>query len=137
MKSVKSPQEKSSRWIEKNIPKESFIGIENIPIYQNLPDIIQKEFYYSEYGVNHKNNFKYQIIEGKTRSLPSVIVITNGEIERKLLKKSAKKKLMTRIEQEGYKRIKVFTPDFKYMKISDIDYYFSWMLAAPSTVSVY
>lgn len=137
MKKVKSPQEVSSLWIEKNIPKQSLIGIENIPIYQNLPDIIQKEFYYSEYGINHKNNFKYQIIEGKTEPLPNVIVITNGEIERKLIKKSAKKELMTHMEQEGYKRVKFFTPDFKYMKISDIDYYFSWILASPLTISVY
>ena len=43
----KNVLQKSSEWIINNIPKGTVIGIENIPIYQTLPDIVLKEYYLS------------------------------------------------------------------------------------------
>ena len=127
IKLVRSPQEISSSWIEKNIQKNQTIGIENIPIYQLLPDIIQKEFYFNQYNVKQENRYTYQIIDSRSNRLPSVIILTNGETEAKLLKKSPKKNLIKRLEREGYKKLAVFYPDFTYYKIyaTEIDYYLS------------
>ncbi|MBI4097671.1 MAG: glycosyltransferase [Candidatus Levybacteria bacterium] len=134
---IKSPQEIASEWIIKNIPEKTLIGLENVPIYQGIPDILQKEFYFDQANVGAGNIYKYEIVSAKSSELPSVIVIANGEIEMNLLKNSVKKDLLKRMEREGFKKIIVFTPGFKYFKISEIDYYFSWLIASPNTISVY
>ncbi len=137
MKTAKTPQERSSAWIEKNIIKSQIIGVENIPIYQMLPDIIQKEFYLQQYGVKQNFKYKYQIIDSNNKKLPHLIIISNGEIETKILKKSSKKQLMERLEKEGYKKIAFFTPAYKNYKINNTDFYFSWLIASPNTISIF
>ncbi len=139
MKSIKSPQEISSEWIEKNIPKSQVIGIENIPIYQNIPDIIQKEFYFSQYNIKQDNRYAYQVIDYTSNMLPKIIVLTNSEINDKLLKDTPQKKLLRRFEKEGYKKRVIFLLDFKYSRVflNDVDYYFSGLLAAPITTTVF
>ncbi len=139
MKTVKSPQEVSSRWIQKNIIKGEIIGIENIPIYQELPDIIEKEFYYDQAHIKQDMLYTYQVIDEKSNKLPSTIVLTNAEINDKILKLSLQKKLLRKIEQEKYRKVVIFSPDFTYSKImvNDKDYYFSGLLAAPLTISIY
>ncbi|MBI2031147.1 MAG: glycosyltransferase [Candidatus Levybacteria bacterium] len=139
LKLIKSPQEISSQWIFKNIQKGSTIGIENVPIYQGIPDIIQKEFYYSQHSVKMNYIYKYEIVDSKSKKLPSIIVMTNGEIESQILKNSSKKDLMKRIERDNYKKLVVFSPDLRlfYFVGDDIDYYFSALIPSPLTTSVY
>ncbi len=139
IKRVKSPQEEASAWIVKNIPRNKTIGIENIPIYQYLPNIIEKEFYFNQYDVKQKNMYFYQVVNDKSSKLPSIIVVTNGDIENELLKQSLKKNLIKRIENEGFQKITTFSPDFYYIKlfVNEADYYLSGLAASPSTITIY
>lgn len=139
MRMVKSPQEVSSEWLIDNIPKGTVIGIENVPIYQGIPDIIQKEFYYNQYGIKSSNNYKYELVDSKTRKLPPVLVITNGEIDSKVFKTSSKRDLIKRLEAANYKKIAVIEPDLTLFRLvgNNTDYYFSWLLSSPLTTSVY
>ncbi|MBU3978188.1 hypothetical protein KKE68_00620 [Patescibacteria group bacterium] len=133
------PQKQSSLWIEKNITRDTTIGVENIVIYQSLPNIIVKEFYSNQYNKKLKSLYAYKIIDGKTKNLPRIVVITNGEIQMKMLKQSVKKNLINRLQKEGYKKIATFSPDLAYYKLflNDIDYYNTSIIALPLTISVY
>jgi len=51
------PRHVASLWIEKNIPGNSTIGIENIPVDQMLPDKVLFEFYKTQYDLNQHNSF--------------------------------------------------------------------------------
>jgi glycosyltransferase involved in cell wall biosynthesis len=141
MKAIKSPQEISSSWISKHIPAGATIGLENIPIYQSIPDLIQKEYYFNESKIKQKYIYKYQIIDAKSRQLPSVIVMTNGETEEQatFLKVSPKRDLVRRLEKEKYRKIITFSSKGRtYLPfMNDMDYYFSWLSAEPFTTSVY
>ena len=133
-KVVKSPQEISSDWIQKNISKGQLIGLENIPIYQEIPDIFQKEFYFQQHAIKGAYRYKYEIVDSKSRNLPSLIVLANNDIEEKLLKESPKKDLVQRLESKGYKRIVAFRPE---IKMDERDFYFSWLVAVPNTITVF
>lgn len=137
LRMISSPQERASQWIEKNIPSNAVIGVENIPIYQGLPDMIVKEFYLEQYEVKQQGQFAYQVISSKSQTMPEYVVVTNDQVEKKLLKISPKNDLVDRLEREGYEKRAVFTPFDTLNKVSDVDYYFSWLLAAPQTVSVF
>lgn len=139
MKIVKSPQEISSEWIKSNIAKDEKIGIENIPIYQSVPDIIQKEFYFNQYKVKNNNMYRYELINSKSNKLPSIIVVTSDDMEGKLIKTSAKKDLAKRLRKEGYKKVVVFSPDFKYYKAlgNEEDFYLAGIVTIPVNTSIY
>ncbi len=137
LKIQKSPQEEASVWIEKNLPQKTVIGIENIPIYQNIPDIVQKEFYFDQYNVKNKNNYKYEVISSTSKELPSVVILTNDRVEKTLIVKSDKKNLVIRLEEQEYKKLAVFSPHFLFSSYNDIDYYFSWLVTSPSTITIY
>jgi hypothetical protein len=133
------PRQTSSSWIIQNFPKGTLIGIENIPIYQHLPNIILKEFYLEQYGVGIDANFKYNVINSRSAFLPKVLVITNDELEKSYLRKSDKTNLVNRLKNNGYKVIVRFKPDFKYFKIfnDELEYYMSGLVQAPNTISIY
>ncbi len=136
-KYTKSIQEKSSEWISQNIPAESVIGLENIPIYQNIPDKLQKEFYFKEYGVGIKNEFNYEIIDAKTKKLPGIIVITNHKVEGEILFNSPKRNLVNRLIKEKYKIIKEFKKDTKWLLVNDKNYTGAGLDSSPLTITVY
>jgi glycosyltransferase involved in cell wall biosynthesis len=133
------PRQTSSDWIVQYLPKGTLIGIENIPIYQHLPDVILKEFYLEQYGVGINANFEYEVINSKSAFLPKVLVITNDELEQFYLRKSDKTSLVNRLKNNGYKIIAQFQPNFKYFKIFDdeLEYYLSGLVQAPNTISIY
>ena len=134
------PQERASAWIIENINKNKTIGIENIPIYQFLPDLVQKEFYYKQDEVGQGNKYNYLIINDYSTDLPEYIILTNEEIEDKILEDSPKKRLLKRILEEGYREQIVFSPNLFYLsKISDLaDYYHAGLLVAtPLTISIF
>lgn len=133
------PRSESSKWIIKNISKKITIGIENIPIYQLLPDLIVKEFYLNQYSRTRDNRFEYKVINSRSVNLPKTIVLSNDEIERKYLKKSDKKDLVYRLKRENYKKIAEFKPNFKYFNIlnNEFDFYISGFSIAPNNISVF
>jgi len=129
----KDIRELSSVWIKKNIIKGSTIGIENIPIYQLLPDLIVKEFH------SDKNNniFKYQIVD-ESSSLPNIVVITNREFDLNHLKKSPKKSLIARLSKEKYKVVKEFKPpEILYKTMGDEFDFYSSGIVPIWTITIY
>jgi len=133
------PRSASSNWILKNIPVKSTVGIENIPIYQFLPDIVEKEFYFIRYNIKARYNYNYKVISSKDDKFPKFIIITNDDIESQYLKKSPKKDLVIKLKSLGYKKIIVFNPNFKYFKLlnSELEYYISGIVQSPNTISIY
>lgn len=132
-----SIQSESSEWIERNIPDNSLIGLENIPIYQNIPDILQKEFYFYEFNLDFKNRYKYQIVDSNSSKLPKVIVITNSEVEGEILYNSPKTELIERLNREGYREIKFFKQNTEKLYLSDKDYTVAGLISSPLTITIY
>lgn len=133
------PRVTASAWIEKNIKKNSLIGIENIPIYQLLPDLILKEFYLHQYGKDTNNRFRYEVINITSVKLPKTIVLSNDEIEERYIKKSDKKDLIAKLKKQNYKKVAEFKPDFKYFNIlnNELDFYISGFAIGPNIITVY
>lgn len=139
MKISPDPRFSSSVWLRQNIRQGTKIGIEAIPIYQMLPDLIVKEFYNKQYGIPEKSIFKYEVINSRSASLPPIIVITNGEIESKYFIKSPKKDLIERLKKEKYKIIAIFEPDLRYYKLygNDLTFYFSSLVISPNEITIF
>ena len=130
----------SSQWMIEHIAKSQIIGIENIPIYQPIPDIIQKEFYFSQYKIPQNSIYKYVVIDSKTPHLPDIIILANDEIISSLYKISAQKDLLRRMKHDGYKRTIVFSSNLSYyLPFGDKrDYYLTGpLVTSPLTISIY
>lgn len=132
------PRESSSVWIQSNIQKGSLIGIENIPIYQMLPDVVLKEFYLKEQNPKVNNKYQYQVIDD-SKQLPRYVVLTNDFQDVNYIKKSPKKDLLKRIMDNNYKLVYRAEPNLKYYKLFSDDIYFvvANILPVPVTVSIY
>lgn len=117
----------SSTWIVKNIPNGATIGIENIPIYQTLPDIVLKEYYIKTTNSPAKTKYSYQIVDALSEKLPKVVIITNKYMAEKYSIKSPKKDLLSRLKKENYKIVGEFMPNQQLYKFfhNDRDYYLS------------
>jgi cellulose synthase/poly-beta-1,6-N-acetylglucosamine synthase-like glycosyltransferase len=139
LKNNNDPRYVSSNWISHNIKPGTVIGIENIPIYQTIPDIILKEFYLKEYGKAKGNTFEYKIISGKDIRYPNVVIITNDFVEQNYLIKSDKKEIVFKLKKQKYKKIKVFNLKSKYFYFFNdrLNYYMSALIQAPDTISIY
>lgn len=122
----------SSQWMEKNIEKGTLIGIENIPIYQLLPDIIVKEFYSKD------KNYDYQIVDVSSKTIPSLVVVTGKELDVLYFRESDKKRLLKRLQDEKYKEIIEFKPPkILYLFAGNELNYFASGLAPISTISIF
>ena len=105
----KDVRETSSVWLDENIPNGEKIGIENIPIYQYLPDIAVKEFYLKQSFPKTHTKFDYIVIES-SKVLPNVVIVTDREFGVDYQKDSPEKLLVNRLEKEKYKIIAEFKP---------------------------
>lgn len=133
-------QEVTSRWIISNIPKGSLIGIENIPIYQGIPDIIMKEFYYKEYKLNKEYIYEYKVLNDKVSNDPDYMLLTNDHIISKLQVNSDQKRLLSSINKNKYKKIYSSNTDLEryfFGIFVDRDLYFSGLLVQPMRISIY
>ena len=133
------PQEASSKWIIKNIPKHTNIGLENVPIYQFEPDYILKDFYYQQYDSNYKNYYNYHIVDTYSKNLPEYIILSNVNYEQKYYKFSNKNNLVARLKKEKYHKIAYFTWEFSLYGIFDNYFYYPFLglYAYPEGISVY
>lgn len=135
LKWAKDPREISSEWIISNISDGTKIGLENIPIYQMIPNIFLKEYYF-----NNKNNnrYQYEIVNNQTQKLPSVVIVSNKEFYTKYVVQSSKKNLLKRLEKEGYKNTITFYPEWQFNElfVSRRDFYISSLIPIP-TLSVF
>ena len=139
LKIAPSPQQLSSRWIMKNVQKNSNIGLENIPIYQFEPDFILKEFYNKQYNSNTRTKYNYFIINKDTKNLPKYIVISNINYEKKYLKTSIKNELVNRISKEGYREIAYFPLTLPAYRYFDGYFYYPYvgLFAYPDGISIF
>lgn len=124
----------SSNWIQKNITKGSTIGVQNIPIYQLLPNLVIKEFY----SKTKSGMFNYRIVDNETILLPSVIIITNKELDLNYLRRSRKKSLIARLNKENYRMVKEFKPpQILYKTMGDEFDFYSSGIVPIWTISIY
>jgi hypothetical protein len=138
VKWIPDVRQTSSQWMQKNLRKDTLIGIENIPIYQMLPDIIVKEFYSKERIHDYQTNFKYQIIDWSSKKLPPIIIIANKELELSFLKESPKKLLIDRLTIEKYKEIIEFKPpEILYLFMGNYLNFSVSGLGPMSTISIF
>lgn len=132
------PRVVSSNWILANIKPGTTIGVENIPIYQSLPNVLVKDFYSQQYGIKNNAIYNYKVV-GYRDTLPDFIVITNAQLESRFLIKSDKNLLVNKLLEDNYKVIKIFKPDFKYF--STIQDQFNLSLAGvvpiPDSITIY
>jgi len=133
------PRQLSSQRILKNIPIKSTIGLENIPIYQMLPDITLKEFYQKEYNSNSITRYSYKVISSKDNIFPKYIIITNDYNSVSYLSTSPKKDLLNKITKLNYKKIANIEPNFNlYNLFSDKLYLIiANILPVPANISIY
>jgi glycosyltransferase involved in cell wall biosynthesis len=139
IKIAPNPQTLSSNWLKKNLNHNQTIGIENIPIYQNIPDIILKEYYFNESKIKYPYKFRYLIIDAKSQNLPPVVIVTNHEIENELFKKSAKNDLIQRLKKNKYKNIAHFTPELIHFKKygTEKDFFLAGIIPAPLSITIF
>ncbi len=133
------PRVVSSSWIITSIPKGSTIGIENIPIFQFVPDIILKDFYNKQYDSTFKTIYNYQMIDGNNKQYPEYVLITNEKIAEKYLKRSDKKSILTKLKKQKYKRLITFTPNYSYYSVFNNEtlFYFSRITITPNTITIF
>lgn len=133
------PRQTSSEWIIKNIPIKSTIGLENIPIYQMLPDVVLKEFYQKEYNSNSITRYSYKVISFKDNVFPKYIIITNDYNNVSYLNVSPKKDLINKIRNSNYKKIKNTEPNLYLYNLFSNKLYLiiANILPVPANISIY
>jgi 4-amino-4-deoxy-L-arabinose transferase-like glycosyltransferase len=116
----------SSEWITTNISEGTIIGIENIPIYQTLPDVALSGYYLNSAN-KYAKKYSFEVINALSNKLPKIVIITNKYLDEKYLKNSLKKDLLTRLKKENYKAIEEFLPSKQVYKLfrNDLGYYLS------------
>ncbi len=139
MKKLPSPQQVSSDWVRKNIPANSGIGLENIPIYQFEPDFFLKEFYDKQYFPDIKTRYKYFVVDLHTKAFPQYVILSNVKFEKQYLKSSSKNDLVKRLLREGYKQTKYFPLTLKNYKYFDNAFYYPYigLFPYPDGISIY
>jgi len=106
------PRQVASDWLEQEIPRGQVIGLENIPIYQMIPDGLLKDFYWQEHGLTSEGKHSYRIVEVQSDSLPEVMVITNHDQTKKKAYEQ-KQALIERLKEEGYEEAVSFSRSVK------------------------
>lgn len=124
------PRQAASVWIEANLPADSTIGVENVPIYQLLPDRLVKDFYSGQ---------RAKVVEAQTLELPGVVVITNGNLETKFFKQSPKKELLERLKRDNYRLVREFRPELKWYRYfgNELNFYIANLVPTPLSIEIY
>jgi hypothetical protein len=102
------PRQTSSQWLEQHVPKGSSIGIEMIPIYQYLPDIVVKEYYAKS---KKENKYRYTVFEKTFKTYPDYVLVTNYDILTTYFKQTPSRGLVKELKNHGYQRVAEFYPD--------------------------
>ncbi|MDP2637837.1 MAG: glycosyltransferase [Candidatus Levybacteria bacterium] len=133
-------RQNSSVWIAKNIPSGSTIGVENIPIYQFLPDLVLKEFYIKQHNKDRNTSYNYKVVDGLSiTDLPEYVIVTNGKISTDYFKYTPKKLLIGELKKLGYRNIFISSLDFSLLKLfrNERDYFMSGLIQSPVSINVY
>lgn len=138
LKTNEDLREISSVWIKENIPIGSKIAIENIPIYQSLPNFILKDYYLSDRFGQDKAKYNYVILDNLYGKKIDYIVVTNKETENYMLQ-SFKKDFVRSINMEKYKEVYTVRQTFPFLGYfrGNLDYFFSGLVQEPLSISIY
>ena len=111
------PREAAAGWMRRNIPRGREVGIENIPIYQRLPDVLVSDFYGGQYEKEYEPEYKVREVYLENKDWPETVVIVNGDFEVKYLRESRKKEILKRLADEGYVRVARFEPAWGWYSV--------------------
>ena len=134
----KDVRQVSSVWLDKNLSTGEKIGIENIPLYQLLPDIVVKEFYSKQYFPKTHTKFDYVVINQSSHSLPNIVIVTDREFNVDYQINSPKKLLVSRLRKKNYKIMAEFRPPKVLYNIfgNELNMHISGIVTIP-TITVY
>lgn len=134
-----TPQETASVWIKKTIPQGSTIGIENVPIFQSVPDIILQDFYHSQYFPKTKTQYTYEVIDGKTTTFPKFVILSNAQESKEYFYTSDKKTLEEKILRLGYTQRNTFIANLHFYSLFNgkKSFYFGAIVPTPLTITIY
>ena len=131
------PRAASSQWIIKNIKSKSTIALENIPIYQGIPNILLNDFYQSQNSGN-KGIYNYQVVGNKIERMPDYAVITNSEDTQNFVFHSTKKLLLADMQKKGYKQVASFSLDHTlYSYFGDERNFFYSQITPYTSIEIY
>lgn len=127
------PRREASSWMKSNIKEKETIGIENVPIYQFLPDLIVMEYYLNEFGLGTHSIFSYSLVSKESEILPNYIVLSNADIDLNYIHSSSKKELLYRIDG-SYRLAAVFKANRNLNSFftNRLDFYISLLSPVPN-----
>lgn len=130
VKFLPDPRQTASAWISRNLNTDK-IGIENIPIYQLLPDKIVNAYY--------SGSRNYEIVSADSENLPPTVILTQTDFSQKYLKTAAKKDLLSRLTTEGYQVKAVFSPakTLLHFFTDDLNFYLTNNIIPVSEIKIY
>jgi hypothetical protein len=102
------PRQVSSQWLENNMHPNSLIGIENVPIYQYLPDKVVKDFYEQQSRIFTPIQFQYNVIDANTKKFPQYLIVSNAAEEKSIFPNSPKIDVLNQLQKKKYKQIAFF-----------------------------
>ncbi|MBP7768615.1 glycosyltransferase family 39 protein [Candidatus Woesebacteria bacterium] len=131
------PREEASFWIKEHIVNTQ-IGIENIPVYQMLPDNVLKEYYENLYFKRITDGRTYLVFDKPLPQMPPVVIVTNSETAT-YFHTTPKKELVRYLEENGYSRKALFTPNLLFYSAfgNKQDLYISGLAAIPTDIAIY
>jgi hypothetical protein len=100
LKWQEDPRLVASAWIEERVPVGTRIGLENVPVYQMVPDILLKDYYWQQYGLE-EGQYHYQIVDEDSEAWPEIVVVSDW-MRTKFEQKSGKARLMKKLADKGY-----------------------------------
>lgn len=139
LREVPSIRYTSSEWVKQYIPRGSTIGVEVVPIFQDLPDMLLKDYYTKQYIPTYQGLYHYEDLMITTQQLPSIIVLSNTDaVEKNIMFSPQKRHILTLLHQLHYKKIKTFSSQtFYYDLFNSPVVYFNGLPAIAQTISIY
>jgi hypothetical protein len=132
------PRATASAWISKHLPKKSSIGLEEVPLYQMIPDVILSDYYSDQYLPEFEAQYQYQMLDAQVTQLPQYVIVSNvSAVDFEF--NSPKKALIERLGHEKFRPIATFTPELQWYKQIGTaeDFYFSGLPAMPLSITIY
>lgn len=126
----------SELFLQQNKPK--LLGIENIPIYQMIPDSILLEYYRQEYDQKYEGQYSFVVIDHTTPVLPDDLLITNV-LMGSLVPTTAHAQLIQRLNTQGYQLVWQVRPRFTLHRFFGTQEMFalSGLNALPTDITYY
>jgi len=97
------PRQEASIWLKENLSEGAHIGLEPMPIYGMVPDLILKDYFFQENTLSDESLFNYEIINQESPIFPGIVIISNYDQRQHKLFEN-KQKLVKKIRQLGYQQ---------------------------------